>query len=197
VKATLAGLKGKLNATSQYIGVSRHVGTKKWEAIINVTTSRGRRPVRLGLYSVEKEAAYAHDCAVQILGLTGRKINKVDRNEFGDAGRADEIRKEVTLRLEASRTGEKFYKGTASRYRGVDSSKSRTPWKAFVVSNNKNTYLGVYETEIAAAVAYNIAVSILGTTRLLPNAIPEESQPSPEVMEKIRLQVEHRLTIAR
>jgi hypothetical protein len=194
VKAILAGHKGNLNAKSSYYGVSWHPHTKKWESGLKFGDIRR---VRLGLYDTEKEAAYAHDCSVQILKLTNRKMNKVNRDELGDPGRADEIRKEVTLRLDALRTGQKVGLKASSMYRGVSRSTNSDRWISTITTNNKNYYLGSYKSEIEAAVAFNIAIPILNVPRFVPNPIPDEDMPSPEAMDLIRRNVANKLMVTK
>lgn len=188
VKAALAGTKGKPDATCSYFGVSydRFAGT--WRPIAN-----GRR---LGSYGTPQEAAYAFDCAVRILGLTGRRTNGIAEEEIGGPGRADEIRAKVSLRLDASKAGRKSNPKASSRYRGV--SRERTladgseSWAAKITANRRRYPLGTYKSEIEAAIAFKLAISILGISSFRSQVIPEEGMLPPETIERIRLEVERR-----
>ncbi|MED2034187.1 AP2/ERF family transcription factor [Bacillus thuringiensis] len=54
-------------------------------------------------------------------------------------------------------------RNTSSRYKGVSFDKSRGKWKAEITTNGKTRYLGRYDNEEGAALAYNkVAIEVFG-----------------------------------
>lgn len=88
----------------------------------------------VGAYKTEEEAALAYDKAALV--------------EFGDFAKINNIDPTVVV--------DKWHKKT-SKYHGVHWFERDKGWKAQLVINHKNTMLGIYEDEVHAAVAYNIA----------------------------------------
>lgn len=81
----------------------------------------------------------------------------------------------VATPSENARNGKKKSSGTASRFKGVSStrhSKHRLPWMARIVVNNKILWLGTFATEEEAARAYNSAASRLHGEFARLNEVP-------------------------
>lgn len=188
VKAAISGSKGNADSLSCYKGVSYNKRDKTW--IVSITWNK--RGARLGAYPTEDEAAYAYDCAATILKLANRPINGV---KIDDRKRATEIHAGIAYRIERLLAGKKARPGASSQYRGVSFVKDSKRWICSVSCFNKMFYLGIYGTEIEAALAYNIAVSLLKVPRLIPNQIDEEGALSCETMDSIRSNVRQKLGV--
>lgn len=64
-------------------------------------------------------------------------------------------------------------KGAFSQYRGVVKSTSKLPYRVQLTHQGRRFYIGVYETEIEAAKAYNkAALAIIGPHALLNDVDP-------------------------
>jgi len=65
-------------------------------------------------------------------------------------------------------------KGSTSKYRGVCWDRSRSKWMARFTLLGKVTLLGRFDTEVAAAIAYNNYVKFIGHPTALLNTLPDE-----------------------
>lgn len=61
-----------------------------------------------------------------------------------------------------------------SKYLGVSKVKGRERWRAFIGADRKNIYLGIFRSEIEAALAYNDAAKIYKGEFANLNIIPED-----------------------
>ena len=68
----------------------------------------------------------------------------------------------MVTRIENSRAFRKKAKGTSSRYRGVGWNKANRKWLARIQKDKKFIYIGQFETEEEAALAYNKRATELG-----------------------------------
>lgn len=90
----------------------------------------------------------------QILGL-----------EFGDSRQGDHINritldnKRANLRIctiQQNQFNRKPQANTTSKYKGVRWDKQKKKWRAVIMINGKNNYLGRYDDEELAAIAYDL-----------------------------------------
>jgi len=51
--------------------------------------------------------------------------------------------------------------GLSSKYKGVSWNRGSNNWKVQINKNGKNTYIGVYKTEIEAAMAYDTQAAVV------------------------------------
>jgi hypothetical protein len=188
VKARRGGTKGNLDATSRFYGVSYIPRDQLWRTLLKI----GSRYYYLGLYTTEIEAAYAYNCAVSIEKVM-RKTNPVTEADLVSSERATSIHAEVVSRLDAAKTGKKVSLGKSSRYRGACFSKEHRKWSATITLHKKINHLGFFETEIQAAIAYNIAASILKNNRHIPNPIDQTDLPPSQIIAVIQARVERKL----
>eukprot|EP00210_Caulerpa_lentillifera_P001036 g999.t1 len=160
--------KGKCKAgSSQFRGVTKHRWTGKFEAhlwdssVVRKTKgAKGRtrgKQVYLGGFANEIEAAKAYDrAAVSYWGLSAI-LNFDAENYKSESAMLQSMKKEeVVAMLRRSSTG--FSRG-ASRFRGVTRHHQHGKWEARIgrVAGNKYLYLGTFDSEEAAAEAYDKA----------------------------------------
>lgn len=139
---------GRSGPTSQYKGVSRrpHLVARPWQAQIRVDD----KVIYLGTFMHEDEAAAAYNSAALCY--------------FGQFARLNII-PEKSSPLPSwdgkpSRDGKPHR--FKSRYRGVTNHRSkRSPWYASITCQKEYHYLGCFQTEEEAALAYNAAAILL------------------------------------
>lgn len=146
----LSNRKKPINNTSGYKGVSWRKKDKFYEAYITSNTKR----IRLGCFSNPEDAARAYDKAA-------RELHK----EFAVLNFPDEY-KEVKPRQIV------IHKNNTSGYRGVSYRKDNKKWRAEFHYGKQKIIIGLFETALEAAKAYNqIATQYLGERAKL-NDIP-------------------------
>ena len=106
------------------------------------TDTRTRLTVRMHV-----EIAKAHG-----IWIRGRQIDHIDQDRLNN--RSDNLRAATRSQNAQNRSKRQ---GCTSRFKGVSWKKSLGKWQAAVHSNGKSIYLGVFETEIDAAKAYDAA----------------------------------------
>jgi hypothetical protein len=191
VKARLTGKSGRTGTTSRYTSVSHVPRDRAWRALIRV----GNGTYYLGMYSSEVEAAHAVNCGWSVLKPNRKSPNAIRDDEFGPLARRDEIREEVAKRIDSAISGQKTGFGTTSRYRGATRVKEGGRWATSIVIFGKQTFIGRFATEVEAAIAYNIAVSLHGGPRHTPNEIDPADLPSVEVIDAVREKVLKRFAL--
>jgi len=78
---------------------------------------------------------------------------------------------------------------STSGFKGVSCHKASRRWIANASHQGKSVYLGLYDTAVEAAVAYNLAAERLYGAFARPNVIPVEQTPNPETVKSIRRKV--------
>lgn len=137
-------------STSKYRGVTHHCRTGRWEAHI----WEDGKQIYLGGFSEELQAAMAYDlAAIRFRGVDAlTNFDKVNYEmELGSMG---EVTKEdLILSLRKQSRG---CSKSSSQYRGV-TRHQKGKWEARIghMMGRKYRYLGLYETEVEAAVAYD------------------------------------------
>lgn len=143
-------LRGHQNSRgkSEYRGVFWSKNAKKWMARIYVN---GKQKY-LGYYKKEEHAALAYNNAAVKYGYLPEALNKIEDYE----------------NIQVERCLKKIKK---SKYKGVV--KKNKKWGSQIKVNQKNIWIGSFETEKEAAVAHNKKILELGLDRPL-NIIEEE-----------------------
>jgi hypothetical protein len=142
--------------------VSWHVKGKKW----NAQCKRDGHTTYLGLYDNEEDAARACDWFAFTHGENHTKFNFGIPTHAppGFESSSDYLNKRM-------RNGDKTY---SSRYRGVSWNEQKQIWKAAIQVQKEKKYLGRFEYEEDAALAYNAkALELKG-----PNASINHVKPT-------------------
>ncbi|GAX74234.1 hypothetical protein CEUSTIGMA_g1683.t1 [Chlamydomonas eustigma] len=176
--STQASLPNKAHSTSQYRGVTKHRHTGKWESHLwdnaaerapanKSTSSNSKGPTRkrgkqvyLGGFLYEEDAARAYDRAALVYWGDTASTN------FPASQYADELPALRSMTREAVvaalRRGSSGFSRGMSKYRGVTRHHNQGRWEARIgkVQGAKYLYLGTYDTEEEAAVAYDYAAML-------------------------------------
>ena len=145
-------LKKSARSTSRFRGVTHHCRTGRWEAHI----WQDGKQIYLGGFDGEEQAALAYDiAAVKCRGVSA--ITNFNRSgysrEFANLQQVDE--KELILSLRRQSKGG-VMKKSSSKFRGV-TKHQKGKWEARIgqLVGKKYKYLGLHDTEDAAAIAYD------------------------------------------
>jgi len=144
--------KKSARSTSKYRGVTHHCRTGRWEAHI----WQDGKQIYLGGFDGEEQAALAYDiAAVKCRGksaITNFSRSNYSR-ELANLEQVDE--KELILSLRRQSKGG-VPKKSSSKFRGV-TKHQKGKWEARIgqLVGKKYKYLGLHETEDAAAMAYD------------------------------------------
>jgi len=132
--------------TSKYLGtryVSGKYLHKRWASELSLNKERHY----FGFYYTEIEAALAYNENVKKYFGNEAKLNKISEEEIKNA-------KIISKQME-----EDYLNKQTSKYKGVKIITESGKWSARFQINKTRIYLGTFETEIEAAMAYNEAAS--------------------------------------
>ena len=87
-----------------------------------------------------------------VTGLTGEQVDHKDRSGFNN--RHKNLRPATTSQ---NKRNSDSYRNSSSEYKGVHWNKASKKWHAQIMYEGKNHYLGLFDSEIAAALAYDEA----------------------------------------
>uniref|UniRef100_A0A6C0BK27 AP2/ERF domain-containing protein n=1 Tax=viral metagenome TaxID=1070528 RepID=A0A6C0BK27_9ZZZZ len=139
------------NASSKYHGVHYYQSRSKWSALIQ----KDHVQYNLGDFITENEAAQAYNIKAKELYGEFAKLNVIE----GEIVNHERTRKKI--------------KDNLCPYHGVRYDKRRSKWIAEISKDCHRYYLGQYETDKEAAMAYNKkAVELYGDLANLNNLAP-------------------------
>eukprot|EP01025_Chloroclados_australasicus_P039839 TRINITY_DN4146_c0_g1_i1.p1 TRINITY_DN4146_c0_g1~~TRINITY_DN4146_c0_g1_i1.p1 ORF type:complete len:323 (+),score=26.49 TRINITY_DN4146_c0_g1_i1:100-969(+) len=154
-QARLTGFAARMSGTSSYRGVSWHTQTSRWKAQIKVNG----KDVNLGRHRDEVEAARAYDRAA--ICARGEKDAKLNFQVSDYAHEIETLTSMPLAELAASLRGvEQRLQAQTSRYHGVRLNKRTQKWEAYIRVAGKHVHLGCYDSEVAAAQAFDQAALV-------------------------------------
>ena len=150
---------GEQTTSSRFWGVGWYRGRKKWQARYRDVNGKQQH---VGYYDDEEEAARARDQAVRDAGLQGkRRMNAVDATGalVPKSGYWQERDRSAVVAPDPARDPT----AVTSKFWGVTWCKSARRWKArYKDADGKEHYIGLFDTQEAAAHAVNAAIRRAG-----------------------------------
>ena len=132
---------------SKYLGVHWITRDRKWQARINSGSSLSGEHVNLGYHNSEKDAARAFDNSGEF--KAGYKMGRLNKHRFPEDFPGDPEAGTVEAVV-------------MSEYQGVSFFKRRMKFKAEITATSSTTgklkYIGLFESEVEAARAYDTSV---------------------------------------
>lgn len=143
-------------SASKHKGVSWYSKHKLWRASIRIN----KKTQHLGLFNTEEEAAAAYNAVATGLHGEYARFNNVPAMDDWQTRRV-------------------FKPQGTSKFRGVSLHKLPNRWKASIRHADKIIYIGLYDSEIEAAKAYNrVAIELRGIKAVLNRFECEEAEVS-------------------
>ena len=124
----------KAGCSSQFFGVSKVKNSNRWSAYISQNGER----TNIGNFLDQVEAARAYDA---IARTSPYHVNTNRINFPAGGSRQQGFRRGVT---------------NTSKYFGVSFNKAQRKWESYIHSNSKKRTIGVYDTELEAARAFDV-----------------------------------------
>lgn len=138
VSQNMRNRRSKGTKTSKYKGVNQRGVSNQWRASIHC----GEKLHHLGTYSSEIDAAIAYNLAAIKFHGEFASLNKLNYEEGY-----------IPQKIKTHKTPNR-----SSKYRGVCLIKSTNKWQSSIRVNDKLVHIGTFESEEAAAEAYNESV---------------------------------------
>lgn len=127
----------------------------------------------------------------EIMGLLSDDLRQVDHiDRCGLRNLESNLRIATRSQNQANKA---LSRHSTSGFKGVSPHRVSGKWQAHASVNGQQFYLGIFPTDVEAAVAYNEAATDLHGSFALVNDIPTDKQLNPERAEQIRRRVSFRL----
>lgn len=139
---------------SQYTGVSWHEAEGQWQA--HVEDPASQKPISLGLFGSERDAAEAFDCANLALDGEEARLN-FPRNLYSGE----------RIQEQASRLKDYWRPRPSSQYSGVYRTRGSSKWKAEIELHGVKQFIDYFADEVEAARAVDRAIRSTGVERAL------------------------------
>eukprot|EP00448_Togula_jolla_P028540 CAMPEP_0170619524 /NCGR_PEP_ID=MMETSP0224-20130122/27563_1 /TAXON_ID=285029 /ORGANISM="Togula jolla, Strain CCCM 725" /LENGTH=255 /DNA_ID=CAMNT_0010945621 /DNA_START=248 /DNA_END=1015 /DNA_ORIENTATION=- len=144
----------RAGVASDFTGVAWHETIQQWQA--HVPDPVSGKPISLGLFGSQRDAAQAFDCASIVL-----KGDSASTNFPSDTYTKDDL-------FRAERILKDFWRPRpSSQYRGVYRTRGSSKWRAEVELHGVKQFIDNFDDELEAANAADNAVRSTGVERVL------------------------------